>query len=92
MDSSQRRGPACLRGCCCLVAESCPDSFVTPWTVARQAPLSMEFPRQEYWSGLPFLLHSIFLTQGSDQCVLRFLHWQMDSLPLSHLGIPRIRG
>ena len=25
-----------------------------PWTVACQAPLSMEFPRQEYWSGLPF--------------------------------------
>ena len=29
------------------------DSFVTPWTVACQVPLSMEFPRQEYWSGLP---------------------------------------
>ena len=28
--------------------------FVTPWTVAHQAPLSMEFSRQEYWSGLPF--------------------------------------
>ena len=28
---------------------------VTPWTVAHQAPLSMEFSRQEYWSGLPFL-------------------------------------
>ena len=28
--------------------------FVTPWTVAYQAPQSMEFPRQEYWSGLPF--------------------------------------
>ena len=27
---------------------------VTPWTVARQALLSMGFPRQEYWSGLPF--------------------------------------
>ena len=27
---------------------------MTPWTVARQAPLSMGFPRQEYWSGLPF--------------------------------------
>ena len=27
---------------------------VLPWTVACQAPLSMEFPRQEYWSGLPF--------------------------------------
>ena len=30
------------------------DSFVTPWTVALQASLSMGFPRQEYWSGLPF--------------------------------------
>ena len=30
--------------------------FATPWTVAHQAPLSMEFSRQEYWSGLPFLL------------------------------------
>jgi len=30
------------------------NSFATPWTVAHQAPLSMGFPRQEYWSGLPF--------------------------------------
>ena len=30
--------------------------FVTPWTVAHQPPLSMGFPRQEYWSGLPFPL------------------------------------
>ena len=29
---------------------------VTPWTVARQAPLSMASPRQEYWSGLPFIV------------------------------------
>ena len=28
--------------------------FVTPWTVACQAPLSMGFPRHEYWTGLPF--------------------------------------
>ena len=28
--------------------------FVTPWTAARQAPLSMEFSTQNYWSGLPF--------------------------------------
>ena len=28
--------------------------FVTPWTVVYKAPLSMEFSRQEYWSGLPF--------------------------------------
>ena len=30
------------------------DSFVTPWTVACQSPLSVGFPRQEYWSGLSF--------------------------------------
>ena len=36
-----------------LVANSSP-TFVILWTVACQVPLSMEFPRQEYWSGLPF--------------------------------------
>ena len=36
-----------------LVARLCP-TLVAPWTVAHQAPLSMEFPRQEYWRGLPF--------------------------------------
>ena len=36
-----------------LVTKSCPTS-ATPWTVACQAPLSMGFSRQEYWSGLPF--------------------------------------
>ena len=30
------------------------DSLRSPWTIAHQAPLSMEFSRQEYWSGLPF--------------------------------------
>ena len=36
-----------------LVIKSC-LTLVTPWTVACQAPLSMGFPRQEYWSGFPF--------------------------------------
>ena len=36
-----------------LVTE-CGPTLVTPWTVALQAPLSMGFPRQEYWSGLHF--------------------------------------
>ena len=35
------------------VARSCP-TLVTPWTVAHQAPLSMGFSRQVYWSGVPF--------------------------------------
>ena len=30
------------------------NSLVTPWTITHQAPLSMRFSRQEYWSGLPF--------------------------------------
>ena len=38
---------------CSLVTKSCP-TLAAPWTVARQAPLSMGFPRQEHWSGLPF--------------------------------------
>ena len=36
-----------------VVAKLCP-ALETAWTVAHQAPLSMEFSRQEYWSGLPF--------------------------------------
>ena len=37
-----------------LKAEVLPTAFATPWSVAHQAPLSMEFSRQEYQSGLPF--------------------------------------
>ena len=37
-----------------MCALSCVPLFVAPWTVTHQAPLSMGFPRQEYWSGLPF--------------------------------------
>ena len=36
------------------VSHSIMSDSVTPWTVAHQAPLSMGFSRQEYWSGLPF--------------------------------------
>ena len=38
----------------CAQSLSCAQLLETSWTVARQAPLSMGFPRQEYWSGLPF--------------------------------------
>ena len=46
---------------------SCVRLFATPWTVAHQAPLSMGFPRQEYWSGLPSSPQGIFLTQESNR-------------------------
>ena len=42
----------CVCLCVCVCAQLC--VFETPRTVAHQAPLSMGFPRQEYWTGLPF--------------------------------------
>ena len=42
-----------LRALCMLSHFSCVQLFVTPWTVAHQAPLSMGLSRQEYWSGSP---------------------------------------
>ena len=57
--------------------------FATPWTAARQAPLSMGFSGQEYGVGCHFLFQRIFRSQESN---LHLLHWQAGSLPLSHLG------
>ena len=66
------------------------DSFAVLWTVARQAPLSMGFPRQVYWSVLPFPSagESSQARQGPNLGILRFLHWQMDSLLLRHWRSP----
>ena len=66
--------------CCFLVAKSC-LSFVTRWTVAFQTLLSIGFPRQEYWSRLPFTSPGVFLTQGSN---LGLLHCRQILLLLSH--------
>ena len=43
---------------------SCVQLFATPWTVTLQAPLSMAFPKQEYWSGLPFPSPGCLLNPG----------------------------
>ena len=60
--------------------------FATPWTAARQAPLSMGFPRQEACGGFCHcLLQGIFLTQGRNACLL---HWQAGPSPRSHQGSP----
>ena len=53
--------PYILRCFYVLVAQLCP-TLCSPWTVARQAPRSVEFSRQEFWSGLP-----IFSFRGSSQ-------------------------
>ena len=62
--------------------------FVTLWTLACQAPLSMGFSRQEYWSGLPCLPPEDLPDPGSKPTIsLSNLHWQ-DSLPLTLPGKP----
>ena len=81
-------------GCCYLVAKSCPtlchsmDCSLPASSVhgISQARISMGFPRQEYWSGLPFLLQGIFPTQGSNLSSA----WQVVFLPMSHLGLGSI--
>ena len=66
---------------CVLVAQSCP-ALCSPMTVACQAPLSMEFSRQEYWSELSFPSLGDLPNPGSNLHLLRLLHWQADSLLL----------
>ena len=69
-----------------LSLSSCVALFVTLWTVAHQAPLSMGFSRQEYWSGCLAILQGIFPPQGLNLCLLCLLHWQACSLPLASPG------
>ena len=68
---------------CCFVPQSCP-ALCRPTAAARQASLSWDFPTNT-GGGCHFLLQWIFSTQGLKS---HLLHWQMDSLPLSHLGSP----
>ena len=78
--------PRRLCRCCFLVTKHqvVPDSFATPWTEARQAPLSMGFPTGKSTGvGCHFPLQGIYPTEGLNP---RLQHWQVDSLPLSHLG------
>ena len=74
----------------------CAQSYLTLCSSMNCSPPGstgkiMEFSGQEYWSGLPFPIPGIFLTQGSNPHLLHLLHWQEDSLPLCHLGSPHQR-
>ena len=64
---------------------SCIQLFVIPWTIACQAPLSMGFSRQEYWSGLPFLSPGDLPDPGIEPASPTL---QADSLPSEPLGFP----
>ena len=61
--------------------------FVTPWTVAYQALLSMGFSRQEYWSGLPFLSPGDLPNPGIEP---RSPALQKDTLPSEPRGKPKV--
>ena len=61
------------------------DSFGTLWTAARQAPLSMGFPGQEFWNGLPFSPQGDLPDPGIEPVSPAL---QADSLPLSHWRSP----
>ena len=70
---------------CVPVCTVIPDSFVTPWAVACQAPLSMRLYRQKYWSGLPFPSPGDLSNSRIEPMSPAPL--ASDSLPLSHPGI-----
>ena len=70
----------------CAIHSVVSDS-ATPWAVARQAPLSMEFSRQEYWSGLQCPPPGIFPIQGLKPGLL---HCRQILYRLSHQGSPWI--
>ena len=68
-----------LRGC--MLSAFSRVNSVTPWTVARQASLSIGFSRQEYWSGLPCCPPGDLPDPGIEPASPA---WQVDSLPLSY--------
>ena len=77
-----------------LVAKLCP-TLATPWTVARQAPLSMGFFRQEYWSGLPFPFPGDLFNPGieyeSPALQADSLPTELRGKPQEQIGSPQIR-
>ena len=64
--------------------------FTSPRTVARQASLSLEFSRQEYWSGLPFPSPGDLPVPGIKSVSFASPALQVDSLPLTPPGKPLI--
>ena len=72
--------------CVCMLSHSVASDSATSWTVTSQAPLSMEFPRQEYWSGLPFPTPGDLPDPRVEPESPALL---ADSLPLCHLQSPK---
>ena len=84
IDATHQQNLSVLSKWFCVCVSSVMSDSLRLWIIAHQAPLSMEFFRQEYWSGLSFLSPGDSPAQGSKLCLLRLLQWQADSLPLSY--------
>ena len=67
--------------CCVCIAAHHVQLFVTPWTVACQAPLSMGFSGQEYWGGLPFP------SSGDAKASRESFLTQLGAASVAHLGL-----
>ena len=70
--------------CACVLSRPAIPNSMTPWTVALWAFLSMGFPRQEYWNGLPFPSPGDLPDPGIEP---RSPALEADSLPLSNLAV-----
>ena len=78
--------------CVCMNTQplSCVWLFVTPWMQPARLLCPWDFPGKNTRVGCHALLQGIFPTQGLNPHLLGLLHWQVDSLPLSHLGSPNL--
>ena len=82
-----RRALWCMRArmlSCSVMTDS-----LRPHRLALQTPLSMEIQGKNAGMGSHFFLQGLLPTQRSNSCLLHLLHWQADSLSLSHPGSPR---
>ena len=83
---------SCPNICACTLSRfSCVQVFVILWTLDCQDPLAMKILQARIleWFAMPSS-RGIFPIQGPIPCLLCLLHWQVDSLPLSHMGSPAL--
>ena len=74
--------------CVCLVTQSCLTLFGPHGLQPAKLLYSWNFPGKNTGAACHFLLQRIFPTQGLNTCLMRVLHWEVDSLPLHHLESP----
>ena len=75
--------------CYCLITKSCPTLLLLHWSVIHQAPLSIGFPRQEYWNGLTFAFPGELPGPGIEpkspvcrQNLYRYITWEVQRVSL----------